>query len=1028
MAACDFSVAHPPLGWPHQSRAAPTAQPARQYPFALDEFQRVATSCVDRGESVLVCAHTSAGKTVCAEHAIAAAIRDGQRAIYSSPIKALSNQKYRDLKEMFGDVGLVTGDTTIDEESSCLVMTTEVLRVMLYRGATTMREVKWVIFDEMHLLGSPDRGWVLEESLILLPHSVRVVLLSATVPNAFEVAEWLAALHGQPINVVHTMHRPVPLRHYVCPLGGGGLHLVQDEQGCFDEAQWQSAVGGLPRIRSRGAASAPIEMPDPHAVSEKNRRRAAEVIRVIGRLGPLGMLPAIVFCFSRKECELIAAQMARHAAATVTAEATAGDGSMMSDSGLRLLSPQEITTVEEVFERAVSLLADEDRSLAQVTSLLPLLRTGVGLHHSGLLPLLREVVELLFTEGMLRVLIATETLAMGLNLPARTVVFASTQKFDGTASRLIQPTEYTQMSGRAGRRGQDSQGYSVLLMSHHLSADQGEEMLSRRFRELNSRFSLRFSTMLKLMRTEGASALTILERTFRTFQLAHERRRRAARRHTVAEQLRILRAEAAAERELHNSADSYLLQRAGLHRLGEQFERRLRSHARPWLQPGRLLYLYEDRGWAVLVSAPGTAGAAACASDQHGSSVGSNAPPLPGSSQLHVLTRTTTRKRPRTMPIGKHAFCDGGIAAEEVTEAAICDDAKREMVVVSVPLSAVRHFAAVRLWMPRDLQEPDARASIALALDASLQGFDGSVPLLDPIEHMDVADPVMLRLVDDIEEAELTLRAHPLHRSSCLQSAYDRCRKTRMLQLELEQLDKAADADPQPRMRSEALCVLGESEVAQEFCAQTADPRIACMRRMLERLEYVNSDDVLLLKGRAACCIEASDELLLVEVIVDGVLNELSTAETVAVLACMLPGQRVAKSSLGTSYSLPLPTAALDRAVAAIKQTKERLKRLAAEFALEPTAGMDERDDLSTELVAAVLAWASGASFEQCWLLSPSTYEGTLVRHLKALDEMLLQLAEAASALGNQPLRERFLDGRAAVHRGIAFANSLYLS
>jgi ATP-dependent RNA helicase DOB1 len=249
-----------------------------------------------------------------------------------------------------------------------------------------------------------------------------------------------------------------------------------------------------------------------------------------------------------------------------------------------------------------------------------------------------------------------------------------------------------------------------------------------------------------------------------------------------------------------------------------------------------------------------------------------------------------------------------------------------------------------------------------------------------------------------------------------------------MVLLELEQLDKAADADPQPRMRSAALCVLGESEVAQDICAQTADPRIACMRRMLERLEYVNSDDVLLLKGRAACCIEASDELLLVEVIVDGVLNELSTAETVAVLACLLPGQRVAKSSLGTSYSLPLPTAALDRAIAAIKQTNERLKRLAAEFALEPTVGMDERDDLSTELVAAVLAWASGASFEQCWLLSPSTYEGTLVRHLKALDEMLLQLADAASALGNQPLRERFLDGRAAVHRGIAFANSLYLS
>ena len=167
--------------------ARTSGPPAQTYPFQLDEFQQVATACVERGESVMVCAHTSAGKTVCAEHAVAVALRDRQRVVYTSPIKALSNQKYRELMSKFGDVGLVTGDTTINEEASCLVMTTEILRSMLYKGSTVMREVKWVIFDEAHLLGM-SRGWVIEECLILLPHSVRCVLLSATLPNALEGA------------------------------------------------------------------------------------------------------------------------------------------------------------------------------------------------------------------------------------------------------------------------------------------------------------------------------------------------------------------------------------------------------------------------------------------------------------------------------------------------------------------------------------------------------------------------------------------------------------------------------------------------------------------------------------------------------------------------------------------------------------------------------------------------------------------------------------------------------------------------
>ena len=249
----------------------------------------------------MVCAHTSAGKTVCAEHAVAVALRDKQRVVYTSPIKALSNQKYRELTSTFGDVGLITGDTTLNEEASCLVMTTEILRILLYKGSTVMREIKWVIFDEAHLLGT-DRGWVIEECLILLPRSVRSVLLSATLPNALEVAEWVSSLNDQPVHVVHTSARPTPLRHYVWPTGGSGMYLVQDEHGAFREAAWQNAVSSLPPPRppKRKQAESVEVAAEPSTDTPRGMlRRAEEVVRVAATCRSSGMMPAIIFCFSR---------------------------------------------------------------------------------------------------------------------------------------------------------------------------------------------------------------------------------------------------------------------------------------------------------------------------------------------------------------------------------------------------------------------------------------------------------------------------------------------------------------------------------------------------------------------------------------------------------------------------------------------------------------------------------------------------------------------------------------------------------
>lgn len=212
-----------------------TGKMAKTYPFKLDPFQQVSVSCLERNESILVSAHTSAGKTAVAEYAIAMAFRDKQRVIYTSPLKALSNQKYRELSHEFNDVGLMTGDVTLSPNASCLVMTTEILRGMLYRGSEVLKEVAWVIFDEIHYMKDRERGVVWEESIIFLPSAIKMVFLSATMSNATEFAEWICNIHKQPCHVVYTDFRPTPLQHYMFPMGGSGLYLVIDENELFRE-------------------------------------------------------------------------------------------------------------------------------------------------------------------------------------------------------------------------------------------------------------------------------------------------------------------------------------------------------------------------------------------------------------------------------------------------------------------------------------------------------------------------------------------------------------------------------------------------------------------------------------------------------------------------------------------------------------------------------------------------------------------------------------------------------------------------
>ena len=473
--------------------------PARTWPFQLDPFQQVSIASIERGESVLVSAHTSAGKTVVAEYAIAQSLRNNQRVIYTSPIKALSNQKYREFAAEFGDVGLMTGDVTINPTATCLVMTTEILRSMLYRGSEIMREVAWVVFDEIHYMRDKARGVVWEETIILLPDKVRYVFLSATIPNAMQFAEWITKTHGQPCHVVYTDFRPTPLQHYFFPQGADGIHLVVDEKGVFREENFNKAMTTIADKHGDDPADAMAKRKGRGKDKRLNKggtKGPSDIYKIVKMIMVKNYNPVIVFSFSKNMCESYALQM----------------------SNLSFNEESEKAMVDKVFNNALEMLSEEDKQLPQIQNILPLLKRGIGIHHSGLLPILKETIEILFQEGLIKVLFATETFSIGLNMPAKTVVFTSVRKFDGVSLRWVTPSEFVQMSGRAGRRGLDDRGMVIMMIDEKMEPAVAKEIVRGEQDKLNSAFYLGYNMILNLMRVEGISPEFMLERCFYQFQ------------------------------------------------------------------------------------------------------------------------------------------------------------------------------------------------------------------------------------------------------------------------------------------------------------------------------------------------------------------------------------------------------------------------------------------------------------------------------------------------------------------------------
>jgi ATP-dependent RNA helicase DOB1 len=882
------------------SEHKPPAEPARSYPFKLDPFQSLSVASIERDESVLVSAHTSAGKTVVAEYAIAQCLKRNQRVIYTSPIKALSNQKYRDFDAEFGDVGLMTGDITINPTASCLVMTTEILRSMLYRGSEIMREVAWVIFDEIHYMRDAVRGVVWEETIILLPDKVRYVFLSATIPNAFQFAEWIAKIHRQACHVVYTDFRPTPLQNYFFPAGGLGINLVVDEKGNFKEANFNKAMAEVEE--NKGADPADLDAKQKGKGKKKKINKgksgdSSDIAKIVRMIIKKNFHPVIVFNFSKRECE----------------------GLALETSHMLFNKPDEEEMVNKVFQNAVDQLSEEDKTLSQIVNILPLLRKGIGVHHSGLLPILKETIEILFQEGLIKVLFATETFSIGLNMPARTVVFTQVKKFDGTKRRPLTSSEYTQMAGRAGRRGLDDRGIVIMMIDDKLDPETAKAIVVGKQDRLNSAFHLGYNMILNLLRIESISPEFMLERCFFQFQ-------NAASVPQLEKELISLQQE---RDSLIIADESTIKDYWNVRKQLEDYTKDMVSviqhpnYCVEFLQQGRLVSIKNPKGtefgWGVVLDVK-----ARTAPKQ-----GEPDYPPQESYSMDVLLKISKQSKDFNAEGKNNSVMPEGVLPESN------GDSKWE--VVPCLLTCLKALSQIRVFLPEKVMTKQDKEQVGKAVEEVNRRFPDGIPILDPLENMGIQDDSFKKLLRKIEVLESRLVASPLHNSPLLPDLWNQYAKRVTLSDTIKEKKKAI-------AKAHSIAQLDE---------------LKSRKRVLRRLGFINEAEVVQMKARVACEISSTEghELLLAELLFNRFFNELTPEVIASLLSVFIFDEKVETTPLKEDLAKPYRE---------IQAQARIIAKVTAESKLE----INEEEyvnSLKWQLMDTVLAWANGRPFSEIW-------------------------------------------------------------
>lgn len=1000
--------------------------PAREWPFELDTFQKEAIYHLENGDSVFVAAHTSAGKTVVAEYAIALAARHMTKAIYTSPIKALSNQKFRDFRETFDEVGILTGDVQINPEASCLIMTTEILRSMLYRGADVIRDVEFVIFDEVHYVNDAERGVVWEEVIIMLPDHVSLILLSATVPNTHEFASWVGRTKKKDIYVISTPKRPVPLEHHLW--ANKNIHKIVDSEKKFIEKGWKDANAALQRRdqpktneaanNTRGGGNQRGGRGGPNQRGGNNQRggrggnnqrgrggppRASHNPGHMGRAGRAGgftsaaqdknlwvhlvqflkkstLLPACIFVFSKKRCEENADALSNQDFSTA----------------------QEKSHIHMIVEKSLARLKPEDRVLPQIIRMKELLSRGIAVHHGGLLPIVKELVEILFAQTLVKVLFATETFAMGLNLPTRTVVFSGYRKHDGHSFRNLHPGEYTQMAGRAGRRGLDTVGSVIIVPPGGDEAPPVvdlQKMILGEPQKLRSQFRLTYNMILNLLRVEALKIEEMIKRSFSehaTQQLLPE--------HEKA--VKISEADLAKVKrdsceicdvhmdECHQAAQDY-------RSLTEELYKGILN-----IPIGRKIF---SRGALIIFQKDGIRTPGILLADGTGLQVSADVGPT-----VHVLEIKANRD------------------TRDSTDMLPCISAFRPLF-QELPKNK-RHIQTKVMHVPLSDVEVVTGHQTKGIIPEIFQGGDAGKAAKDAIvqicktwqqAHFDEAD---LRRIKSMNLQEIVQKRKQAEQAVTGSDALKCPQFLKHVSVNSKQPDLLFWKILYLTFHQFAMChdqwLIKEhiEQLRQALSNQNLQllPDYEQRIQVLKDLEFIDESSRIQLKGKVACEIHSGDELVLTELILDNVLADYEPAEIAALLSAFVFQE---KSDIEPSL-----TGSLENGRNTIITISEKVNRVQELHQVIQTS--DESNDFACKprfgLMEVVHEWARGMSFKNITGLT-DVLEGTIVRTISRLDETCREVKNAARIIGDPDLYQKMQTAQEMIKRDITAVASLYM-
>ena len=976
---------------------------AMKFPFELDDFQKRGIIRVQNHQNVLVCAHTSSGKTVVAEYGIALTRRNKKRIIYTSPIKALSNQKYRDFKEKFDDVGIITGDVSINPDAQCIIMTTEILQNWLYKQSEKLRQVDYVIFDEVHYINDTERGHVWEEILILLPQNIGLIMLSATIPNYLEFAKWIGSIKKATVYIEITYKRVVPLEHnfYVNTKNVYKFLNTSENDGKIDQDIIRKAFKFAENEYNRLFK----KQREPKSQQQKKQRqqRLIEQMKTFNKflvkreqdefnekfskvdnntitqkhfkieeistyLQKENLFPAVMFTFSIKKINEYAKMISK----------------------TQFNTQIESTKIISFFDKCIKKLNEYDRNIGQIQAMRQLLPTGVGMHHSGLLPILKEIVEILYSKGLIKILFATTSFSIGLNMPTRTVIFTDILKYNNNQRSLLSSSEYLQMCGRAGRRGKDDKGNIFIIIDDKLSQikpDQIFDMFSKEGTSVESQFRLSYKVIINFYYKN----IKNIEQFFResyiensTFLSMPKVRKKIEELSKIVNEMKKIECE---KNDIETMSE-YYISSMNLIKIRKQLFSN--GYIKQLLKdPGRII-LYNDekkmKNIYLLVVHHYTEfnGEIWCL----GVSGDSN-------EIIEFKNSEDFTKKVNQGPYAQQGiknekyFFYLNLNYEDIVD--ICD-------------FTLKCLSKKKSELNEMIQDEDGfdfyqGKNLNIILDELLSinnDLDNNKSQIKPVNYSKVSknDFDLNKVIKMKEENSKKQESNPCHNCFLREKHFDEYETSKEILDEFEINKKKISED--------------NLKYFKEF-----QKRI----KILKSMEYIDEDNNLTLKGKAAREITCCDCLIVTELLFSNILNKLSISEITAFLSCFI------SNSNEINFEDPEISEEFTKAIEELKKINENINEKEKKEDFQES-NFNRTIDFS--LAPTIKSWMEGKHFveilEECDL-----EEGKVYSLINRLSGFFDSIVEFYNVLGNKTEGEKYTNAKAILLRDVMVCKSLYL-